>query len=158
MKMYLSNKQLALLFLPIATAGTLFFFEEIIVDYMHTVLPQQTISKSNTFTKEITEYLRINRDMKVYDKIMHKIDSRKNFVDWMQTHNLYKNSYVKSLKIATKYTWDLQAVFPKHNKAIINDKFVHIGSVINGANVVKIKFDKILLKTSKGFIWVHVFR
>ena len=158
MKLYLSNKQLALLFLPIATAGILFFFEDIIITYMHTVLTQHTMSKNNMLTTEITKYLHINRDMKLYNKTMHKIDSRNNFINWMQTHKLYKNSYVKSQKIAPKYTWNLQAVFPKYDKAIINNKFVHIGSVVNRARVVKIKFDKILLKTSKGFKWVHLFR
>lgn len=157
MKLYLNNKQLALLFLPILTAGILLFFEDMIISYMHTILPQHTMSKSNMLTKEATQYLRISRDMKMYNGTMHKIESRNKFINWMRNHRLYKKSYIKSKKIALKYTWKLQAVFPKYDKAIINNKFVHIGSVIDRAKVVKIKFDKILLKTSKGFKWVHLF-
>ena len=157
MKSYLSNKQLALLFLPIATAGVLLFFEDVIINYMHIILPQHTISKTTMLTKEATQYLRISRNMETYDETIHKIDSRNHFINWMQNHKLYKKSYVKSQNIAPKYTWRLQAVFPKYDKAIINNKFVHIGSVVNRVKVVKIKFDKILLKTSKGFKWVHLF-
>jgi len=157
MKLYLSNKQLALLFLPIVTAVILLFFEDVIINYMHNVLPQHTMSKTTMLTKEATQYLRISRDMKTYDETMHKIDARNNFINWMQNHKLYKKSYIKSQKIALKYTWRLQAVFPKYDKAIINNKIVHIGSVVNRAKVIKIKFDKILLKTSKGFKWVHLF-
>jgi len=161
MTLYLSNKQLLLLFIPVIIVGALLYFEDDILRYMHSVLPQHTMKKSEILTEEANKYLQINRDRKKYDGITKKIISRKEFIRWMQNHSLYKKSSLTGVKreqkSVPKNQWRLEAVFPKYDKAIINDKFVHVGSVVNNAKVIKIGFDKVLLKTVKGLKWVHLF-
>ena len=161
MTLYLSKKQLLLLFTPLLIAGTLLYFEDDILRYMHSVLPQYTMKKSEILTEEANKYLQINRNRKKYDEITKKIISRKEFILWMQDHPLYKKTSLKSVKNGEKklikHLWKLEAVFPKYDKAIINDRFVHIGSFVNNAKVIKIEFDKVLLKTEKGLKWVHLF-
>jgi len=161
MTLYLSKKQLLLLFIPVLIVGALLYFEDDILRYMHSVLPQHTMKKSEILTEEANKYLQINRDRKKYDEISRKIILRKEFVQWMQNHSLYKKMSLKSIKNGEKklikHSWKLEAVFPKYDKAIINDKFVHIGSIVNNAKVIEIEFDKVLLKTEKGLKWVHLF-
>ena len=161
MTLYLSNKQLLLLFTPVIVVGTILYFEDDILSYMHSVLPQHTMKKSEILTEEANKYLKINRDRKKYDEITKKIILRKEFIRWMQNHSLYKKSSLTAVKreekSVPKNQWKLEAVFPKYDKAIINDKFVHVGSVIDNAKVIKIGFDKVLLKTAKGLKWVHLF-
>ncbi len=161
MTLYLSNKQLLFLFMPVIVAGAILYFEDDILSYMHSVLPQHTMKKSEILTKEANKYLEINRNRKKYDAISEKMILRREFIQWMQSHSLYKKitftDVKREQKSARKNQWRLQAVFPKYDKAIINNKFIHVGSVVDNAKVIKIEFDKVLLKTGKGLKWVHLF-
>ena len=161
MTLYLSNKQIVLLAIPVIIAGGLYYFEDDILKYMHTVLPKHNMKKSELLTQEANKYLRIKRNKNKYDEISEKIILRKKFIEWMQNHLIYKKIDVIDRKSRQKSLlqdkWRLEAVFPKYDKAIINNKFVHIGSNIDRATVIEIDFDKVLLKTAKGLKWIHLF-
>ena len=161
MTLYFNAKQLSLLLVPVIMVGVLLSLEDDIVRYMHLILPQHTIKKSEFMIQEANQYLRINNNKAKYDEISKKIILRKEFIQWMGDHSLYKKISIISpkneQKRVQKKSWRVEAVFPKHDKAIINGRFVHSGSKIDNAEVVKIDSDKVLLKTAKGLKWVHLF-
>lgn len=156
--MHLNKKQILQLFTPILVAFVLFFFQDEILAFMHKKLPQYKININTDMNQKADKYLQISKDKDKYDIIIKNIKEREDSTLWISKNFIYKNKNRKKIeKNRKKYTWNLQAVFPQHNMAIINAKFVHKNSVINKAKVIKIKFDSVLLKTSKGLLWVHLF-
>ena len=157
--MYLSNKQMIQLAVPALLAVALLYFQDEILTLMHEELPQHKVGK--ILSEEVNIYLRINRDINLYNTIEKKVKKRELSSAWLSKNFLYKKksfkSEMKTQKKVKKYTWRLDAVFPKHDMAIMNAQFVHSNSIINNAKVIKIKFDSVLLKTSKGLRWVHLF-
>ena len=158
---YLSKQQMLQLMIPMIVAGTFFFFEDDIIHYMHITLPQHSMKESQNVNKEAASYLKISRDMQVYSEIVNKIQQREMSLEWLGSNFLYKNAIKQSSKDKDKRVkekrWKLEAVFPKHNMAIINSQFVQKNSSIDKAKVIKITFDSVLLKTKKGLQWVHLF-
>ncbi len=159
--MYLSNKQMLQLAMPILLAVVLLYFQDEILTFMHEKLPQHTMNKDHRINEKANIYLRLNRDMNIYNDIEKNVKERKISSVWISKNFIYKKKKLQSdtkiQKKTKKYIWKLEAVFPKHDMAIINTQFVHTNSVINKAKVIKIKFDSVLLKTSKGLQWVYLF-
>lgn len=159
--MFLSNKQIIQLLTPVLLGIILLFFQDEILTLMHSKFPKtQSISNKN-FHKNINEYLRIDKDMQTYNNTFKNIKERKNSLKWITGNVLYQKQLTQSENKANisehKQFWNLEAVFPKHDMAIINSQFVHKGSIINKAKIIQIKFDSVLLKTNKGLKWVHLF-
>jgi hypothetical protein len=160
--LYLNNKQISQLLFPIIVLGILLFFQDEIVSFMHKQLPtyKEKIANGNFNKKEISEYLNIGRDKQAYDDIFQKKEKRELSFSWI-TKNLLYNKNIQSKKQekteGNEQVWSLQAVFPKHKMAIINSKFVSEGSMVNNAKIIKIKLDRVLIKTEKGLQWVHLF-
>ena len=159
--MYLSNKQMLQLAIPILLAVVLLYFQDEILTFMHEKLPQHTMNKNHSINEEADTYLRLSRDMNLYNDIENNVKERKIASVWISKNFIYEKKELQSdtkiQKNIKKYIWKLEAVFPKHDMAIINAQFVHTNSVINQATVIKIKFDSVLLKTNKGLQWVHLF-
>jgi len=160
--MYLSSKQILQLAMPVLLAVGLLYFQDEILTFMHEKLPQHTMNKNHSINKEADMYLRLNKDMNLYNDIEKSVKKRKDSVLWISKNFIYNKkkslqSGTKIHKSAKKYIWKLQAVFPKHDMAIMNAQFVHTNSIINNAKVIKIRFDSVLLKTSKGLQWVYLF-
>jgi len=159
--MYLNKKQASLLVAPFAVAMIFFYFENEILSWMQITLPSYKNSANNAFNEEVNEYLRLGRDVKVFESIETKIQKRKEASQWIAKKLLYKKEYKKvtngQQKSEQKPTWRVEAIFPKHNMVIINSQFAHKGSIINKAKIMQIKFDSVLLKTDKGLQWVHLF-
>jgi hypothetical protein len=128
---------------------------------MHDTFPKIKSVRNNGFHKNVTEYLQINRDMKIYNEIIKEMDAKQNAINWISKDVLYKKYFAqnnrKSHSATVKPLWRLEAVFPKHNMAIINSQFIHKGSTLNEAKIMQIKFDSVLLKTNKGLKWLHLF-
>lgn len=145
--------------MPLLFATVLLYLQDEIMTLMHEELPQHEAGK--ILSEEVNMYLRINNDMDIYNTIEKKVKTREASFVWVDKNFIYKKkalkSVVKTKNKIKKYAWKLEAVFPKHNMAIINAQFVHTNSTINSAKVIKIKFDSVLLKTSKGLRWVHLF-
>lgn len=160
--MYLSNKQILQLAIPLLLAGILLYFQDAILAVMHEQFPQHKINKNHTIGEEANIYLKINKDMSLYNTIEKNVKMREVSSIWVSKDFIYKNkkrlqSDTKIQKKQEKHIWKIEAVFPKHDMAIINAQFVHTNSIINDAKVIKITFDSVLLKTSKGLQWVHLF-
>jgi len=158
--MYLNNKQIIQLLTPFLVAFILFYFQDDILTAMRKKLPHHTATDINTnLNIEATQYLQISKDKDIYNSIIQKANKRKQAALWLCKNFIYKKKSLQSnIKEEKIYTWKLEAVFPKYNMAIINTQFVHTNSIINKAKVVKITFDGVLLKTTKGLQWVHLFR
>jgi len=159
--MYLNNKQIIQLLTPFLLGIVLLFFQDEIVTFMHAKLPTVKSIRNNDFHKNVNEYLRIDRDIQTYNDVVKNVKERKNSLKWITSNVLYQKQPTQSEKKpsirAHKQLWNLEAVFPKHDMAIINSQFVHKNSIVNKAKIMQIKFDSVLLKTDKGLKWVHLF-
>jgi len=160
--MYLSNKQILQLIIPLFLGAFLLFFQEDIITIMHKQFPKiKTIKKSKIYYN-INQYLKISKEMQTYDMVSQKMSKRKDATEWVAARVLSQKQSIQNSKKADakkqQDTWNLQIVFPEHNMAIINSQFAYKGSIINGAKVMQIEFDSVLLKTKKGLRWVHLFR
>jgi len=159
--MYLSNKQIMQLLTPFLLGVILLFFQDEILTFMHSKFPTFKSVSNKDFHKNVNEYLRINQEMHRYNDVVKNIKEREKSLEWITSNALYQKQLMQSEKKANiserKQLWNLEAVFPKHNMAIINSQFVHKGSIINKAKVIQIKFDSVLFKTEKGLKWVHIF-
>jgi len=160
--MHLSTKQILQLATPLFLGALLLFFQESIITMMHAQFPKiKTIKKSKIYYN-VNQYLKISEEMQTYDMILQKMLKRKNASEWVVATVLSQKQSIQNSKKADakkqKDSWSLQIVFPKHNMAIINSQFVYKGSVVNGAKVMQIELDRVLLKTNKGLRWVYLFR
>ena len=159
--MYLNNKQIIQLLTPFLLGIVLLFFQDEIVTFMHAKLPMVKSIRNTDFHKNVNEYLRIDQDIHTYNDVVNKVKERKKSFQWITGNVLYQKQLTQSEKKTDirehKQPWNLEAVFPKHDMAIINSQFVHKGSVINKAKIMQIKFDSVLLKTKKGLKWVYLF-
>jgi len=157
--MYLNNKQIIQLLTPFLLGIVLLFFQDEIVTFMHAKLPTVKRISNNDFHNNVIEYLQIDQDMHIYNDVINKVKERKKSFQWITGNVLYQKQLAQSenKSVTEKQLWHLEAVFPKHNMAIMNSQFVHKGSVINKAKIMQIKFDSVLLKTKKGLKWVHLF-
>ena len=160
--MYLSHKQILQLIIPLFLGALLLFFQEDIITIMHKQFPKiKTIKKSKIYYN-VNQYLKINEEMQTYDMVSQKMSKRKDTIRWVVTTVLSQKKSIQNRKKTDvkkqQDIWNLQIVFPKHNMAIINSQFVYKGSIVNGAKVMQIELDSVLLKTNKGLRWVHLFR
>ncbi|ADN08069.1 hypothetical protein [Sulfurimonas autotrophica] len=159
--MYLSNKQIIQLLTPFLLGIILLFFQDEILTFMHSKFPTFKSISNKDFHKNVDEYLRIDQEMHTYNDVVKNVKERKNSLKWITSNVLYQKQLTQSEKKANisehKQLWNLEAVFPKYDMAIINSQFVHKGSIINKAKIIQIKFDSVLLKTNKGLKWVHLF-
>jgi len=168
-QMYLSNRQVLQLITPLFVTLLLLFFQEDIITAMHAGFPKIETIKESEIYQNVDEYLKISEEMQTYDTILQKISKRKNAIDRTTSMMFGKKQPIQRRKKepivrkkradikSKKHSWDLKIVFPKDNLAIIDSQFVHKGSIVNGAEVVQIEFDSVLLKTNKGFQWVYLF-
>ena len=159
--MYLSHKQILQLIIPLFLGALLLFFQEDIITIMHKQFPKiKTIKKSKIYYN-VNQYLKINEEMQTYDMVSQKMSKRKDTIRWVVTTVLSQKKSIQNRKKTDvkkqQDIWNLQIVFPKHNMAIINSQFVYKGSIVNGAKVMQIELDSVLLKTNKGLRWVHLF-
>ena len=159
--MYLNNKQIIQLLAPFLLGIVLLFFQDNIVNFMYSQLPKPKSIKDKNFYNDVNEYLKIQRDMYTYNAVTKKIKEREKSSQWITANVLYQKQLAQSKNESAlkkqKQFWHLEAVFPKHNMAIMNAQFVHKGSFIDNAKIIQIKFDSVLLKTKKGLKWVHLF-
>lgn len=140
------------------------FFESEFVAILHSQLPAFEKELNDISKKKADKYLQLGKQMDHYNTTVEMIQKREHASESIVQNVLYEKGSVEALKqdIVQKapapQVWKLQAVFPKHNAAIINAKYVRVGSFIDNAKVVKIEFDSLLLQTNKGLKWVYLFQ
>lgn len=171
--MYLNNSQLLKLIFPFVLVAILYIYSDDVMQDADAVFPTIKEYKNKELDAKARVYLQIQRNKKIYVSILEQMHQRKINRRWITEHLLYKpkkntltrTSTVEKLKKSTrrgkkvtkKQTWILQILYPNRKVAIINSKIVHEGSMINGARVVQISDNKVLLKTRQGKKWLSLF-
>ncbi len=163
--MHLTAKQIALLLIPFVVTAVVYVFSFDIAKNIRYLFPVYEEYKNKTLDKKAAIYLKIESNGKLYQQIKEKIRNRRKNAKWVVTTVLYKKLPQKSMKIYTQNgtskknitSWKLEAVFSKLKVAIINGTVVKENGFVNGARVVKILDEKVLLSFKKGKKWVYLF-
>lgn len=163
--MHLTPKQIALLLLPFVITGVVYLFSFDIAKNIKYLFPVYEEYKNKTLDKKAAIYLKIEANGKLYQQIKTKIQNRRQNAQWVVDTILFKKlpnkneqkSQVQTVHKKNTTTWRLEAVFSKVKVAIINGTLVRENSAINGARVVKILNDKVLLSSKKGEKWICLF-
>lgn len=163
--MHLNNIQLLKLAIPFILIGILYIFSDGLVSNVgnHVVTMQEYENKELETKAKV--YLKIQKYKKIYVAILNRIELREKSRKWIVNHLLYNQkvfikdtpSYI-SKKITKKNIWSLQILYANKKTAIINSQIVHEGSMINGAKVLDILQNKVLLETKQGKKWLFLFQ
>ncbi len=167
--MYLNNIQFLKLIIPFILVSLLYVYSDDLVESADTIFPTIQQYKNRELDAKANVYLKIQRNKKIYVSILNQIEKRENNRRWITEHLLYDpnkpmkkitKSVTKSTakKVTHKSVWILQILYPNKKVAIINSEIVHEGSMINGAEVLDIMQDKVLIKTKQGKKWLFLFQ
>ncbi len=166
MPMYLTAKQILHLALPFLFTLMIYFFDDSIVAKIRYFFPTYSEYTNKTLDKKAEIYLQIESKEKVYKEIREKMALRPQSTDWIVSKVLYKKlkredrqevaPKVENKKVRPP-VWRLEAVFAKEKVAIINGKFVSIGSMIDQAQVVEIKKETVCIEFGKERRCLHLF-
>jgi len=131
----------------------LYYFEDIV--YENLFETKKTSLSQIEFNKKLKIYREIERNAKYYGK---NDDIKK--LKWLILDKLRKKEQkIKKIKkkVKREYYFNLQAILKTDKKiAIINSKFVHEGSKIGVAKVLKIKDNSVLIKIANKNIWLRL--
>lgn len=169
--MYLNSIQLLKLIIPFILVSILYIYSDDLVMDADVVFPTIQEYKNKELDAKANIYLKIQRNKKIYVSILNQIEKRDKERGWITEHLLYvpkklpakttkviQTSVTQRKVVAKKRLWTLQILYPNKKVAIINSKIVHEGSMINGAKVLHIAKDKVLLKTRQGKKWLSLFQ
>ena len=167
--MYLNNIQLLKLIVPFILVSILSVYSDDLVSDADAVFTTIKQYQNKELDAKANVYLKIQRNKKIYVSILNKIEQRDKNRQWITDHLLYnRKKFVKNItknvsthiskKVVRKHSWTLQILYPNKKVAIINSKIVHEGSIIDGAKVLDISQDKVLLKTKQGQKWLSLFQ
>jgi len=165
--MHLSNSQLLQLITPFALASVLYIYSDDVVQYADNIFPTIKQYKNTKLDKKAAIYLKIQRDNNIYMSILNQKDIRNKQSEWIVQKLLYTKQKNQSTtphpsfqrtRVHKRHKWHLEVLYPKKKIAIINAQLVHEGSKIDGAQVLQITAEKILLKTTEGLQWVSLFQ
>ncbi len=155
--MYLSNKQIFILLLPIFLGTAIYLFSDDIVKNLQYLFPKYESYKDTNLNKKADTYLKIEAKDKIYKKIQSQIKERNINSNWIVKNILYtKGTFVKT---DTKHrAWELQMVFPKRNVAIINNKVIKINEMIDNAKLIDIETSRVLIQHDERLQWLFLFK
>lgn len=168
--MHLSSKEFFLLLSPLIASFFLYFFGQEIVGTFHDVFPSYERYANSQVDAKMEKYLEIDAKHDVYAEIENKILTRKQESQWVAEHVFYRDApievvaeelqpEVKAVEVVEKeYNYTLQALFPDDKTVIINHLILKEGDEIDGAKVMEIDDEKVLIKTNKGLKWLYLFK
>lgn len=170
--MYLSTKELFLLLSPFVVSFFIYFFGQEIIGTLHSVFPSYERYANSQIDAKMEKYLAIEGKHDIYAEIEDKTVVRKNESQWMAEHIFYRDApiasaleveelqpEIKTVEVVEKeYSYTLQALFPSDKTVIINDLILKEGDTLEGAKVMEIGSEKVLLKTNKGLKWLYLFK
>ena len=165
--MHLSNIQISQILSPFLLATIVYVYSGDIIQNADKIFPTIQQYKNTQLDKKAAIYLKIQRDQKIYYSIINKNHLRHIKNKWIVDNLLYLAQKRKKHTITHTHLhkkqgkqkiWQLAVLYPKKKIAIINSKIVHEGSIVDGARVLKVKSEKVLLKTKGGLQWIYLFR
>ncbi len=167
--MHLTSKQLFLLFVPFITAALVYNLSDYILKNSASLFPKHNEYSNSELERKTYTYLQIEAKNTNYKEIKKKFYARKTNAQWISNVIFLKNApaevseKVINKKIQTKKQtqtiWNLEAVFSKEKVAIINGKFVSKADTVDGATLLKIENNRVLLELQhkKGKKWIYLF-
>jgi hypothetical protein len=144
-----------------------YFFDTDITQNVKYLFPDYEEYTNKILDKKAEIYIKIKSKDKIYQTIKTKLKARGENATWVSEKILYSDIVVskpkrktslKQKSIEKKIYWKLEAVFHNKKVAIINGKMVKVSSIVDGAEVLKIYSNKVLLKYKKGKRWVYLFQ
>jgi hypothetical protein len=166
--MHLNSNQLFRLSIPFLLSIVVYYFSDEITQNVKYLFPTYKEYRNKVLDKKADIYLKIEAKNKTYRTILHRLQEREKKAQWIADTILYKkvkveNSVVqkKVLHASKKYTktpsFNVQAIFYNKKVAIINGKMVQESSILEGAKIIKIEKNKILIQHHKGTKWLYLF-
>lgn len=157
MQPVLSARQWGLLLLPLLIAGGVWSFNDEIVPKLRYIFPSYSKYQNTLFDSKAAVYLQIESREKRYEEILRKMAEREKYSQWSVDDLLYYSEEVAG-RADAKRSWSLQVVFPKEKTAIINNTIVHVGETVDGAKLLSVQDERVLLQDHEGVKWVRLFQ
>lgn len=168
--MHLSLKEFLLFFSPFVASFLLYFFSQELIGSLHALFPSYERYVSSEIDTKMQKYLAIEAKHELYMEIQRKKESRKEASQWAIEELFYAPEVFEdvveelppetiSMPIEEKeHIYTLQALFPDDKTVIINDLILKEGAKIEGAKIVQISDDGVLIETNKGLKWLYMFK
>jgi len=133
------------------------------------LFPKHNEYSNSELDRKTFTYLQIEAKNTDYEEIKKKFHARKMYAQWISNVISLKNNPTEvsekfiNKKIQkrkqTQKIWNLEAVFSKEKVAIINGKFVSQSEKIDGATLLEIENNRVLLRLQhkKGKKWIYLF-
>ena len=163
MKLYLTEDHLKLLSLPLITIAILYFAR----DELYKTLPIEKPEhfKAKKFTKKIQNYMEIERLKNSYLFISKTTQDKERINRWLYEKMIDSKRFYGRQQLAVqknskkKVYYSLQGIIiGKNRRAIINQKLVKPYSKVDGATVLKITEDRVLIKSKGEKIWLKLIK
>lgn len=166
--MHLNSKQIFLLLSPFLVSFIIYYFDTDITSNVKYLFPNYEEYSNKVLDKKADIYLKISAKDKHYQTILQRLKERNSSAEWIANDILYKHIVVQAPIIKQKMqnfshkhkqstNFELQAIFNNKKVAIINGKMVRASSFIDGAQILKIEKNRVLLQYNKGTKWVYLF-
>ena len=168
--MHLTTKQISVLLIPFLISAMVYIFDFDIVKNIKYLFPSYEEYTNKSLDKKATIYLKIESKDKLYQEIQENIKKRPQNAKWIVEKVFYKKLPKKSIEVINnkkthgkknfkekELVWNLEAVFSKDKVAIINGIVVKEKHLVDGAEVLKILDDRVLLSYKKGKKWIYLF-
>ncbi len=167
--MHLNSRQFLALLLPFIIALIISVLSgEIVQNISYLFSPYEEYSNKSLDSKA-EMYLKIEEKSKKYQEIQKKVELRKSNVEWIAKNMLYNKQIstqstpqqeiiVVDEVVEESFVYKLEMIYPKVKVALINGKMVHEREIIDGAKVIKINNDGVLIEYQKGLKWLTLFR
>lgn len=178
--MHLSNKELGILVSPFIVAGVLWIFNEAYIDSLNVFFEPVQPPYNSVVAEKGEAYRFIQQNKENYSTLLKKINSRESNSFWIAERlfnpNIHSISTISPSPSVTPLlpppplipfsegnisgptqSWSVQMVLPEQNMAIINNRIIRVNQRIDGVQLLEVKQDQVLIKTTKGKQWVKLF-
>jgi len=161
--MFLNNIQIAKILTLILFSIILLLHQNDFGYIINYFTPPLQTENNAPLANTLLKYKQLEAEKYLYIERKKVLKSRSDNYNWIVSNLLYtkaiKNKDKKTLsKSVRKESWVLEILYPKQKTAIINSKILKVGQYVNGALLVKVEYDRALLKTKKGQKWVYLFQ
>ncbi|WP_200762742.1 hypothetical protein [Nitrosophilus alvini] len=159
MRVYIKSVHFIMLLSPLLVWGFIYFYQELFITSLNESFFVIKKEKSIRISKKIARsYQEIETLVKRNSALLESVkglEQKKRYLIEILKEN---RKSVKKTPIIRQGEWKVTFIISGEKKrAIINGKVVSEGDNINGARVLKIEKNRVLIKTYEGVKWLRLF-
>ncbi|WP_281951525.1 hypothetical protein [Nitrosophilus kaiyonis] len=155
MKIYINQKQIFILLLPIIFWILFYFSKDYYQDDIFNYFKQEKKDDLKIEQEIAKDYFLLNRELIKYENLKKEDYDQSDILKTIlkpKTLNTFKNYKKIEKKWRLKFT-----IITKNKKiAYLNGKIVHIGDKVFDAKILDIRKNRVKIKTDEGVKWISI--